>query len=310
MSNKREKFSNNASSTLDGSVNSTTTSVTVNDASDFPDDGDFRIIVGNELMKVTSVASNTFTVERGSEGTTANTHNDDDSVYQIITADSVMRKFKNEILYFDEKPLYHSITDESGNTLTVSDFTWLNQGNSVATDVHGTIYLEVEDDGNSNIQGLEIDTPNVAYTATVGVRTCLFQGPASGLEGYPQVLIFIRDSSSGKLTVLASVYRGYTTAFQVANWSSVSNFSSDLNGLNQYTSSEDVWLRIEDDDTDFNFYISSDGVNWASVGSVGRTSFLSSPDKVGIACNSTAMTSNYSPDGFQKATFFHFSVET
>lgn len=73
------KFANNASSTLSSSISDIDTSLTLADASAFPAlSGDewFPLTVVNgsgdvEIMRVTARASDTLTVERGQEGTTA-----------------------------------------------------------------------------------------------------------------------------------------------------------------------------------------------------------------------------------------------
>ena len=64
-----ELFKNLASTTLDGEHDDTTTSIAVASAMGFTG-GDFRILIDSEIMKVTSVSGNTFTVSR-EEGTAA-----------------------------------------------------------------------------------------------------------------------------------------------------------------------------------------------------------------------------------------------
>ena len=56
-----EKFKNLASTTLNGDIDDTTTSVVVNSAMGFSG-GDFRILIESEIMKVTGVSGTTFTV--------------------------------------------------------------------------------------------------------------------------------------------------------------------------------------------------------------------------------------------------------
>jgi len=73
--------------------------LTVADASSFPTQGDFLITVWNntlypdptddinrEIIKVTNVVGNTFTIERGQEDTVAVAHSNSDMVAMLITA--------------------------------------------------------------------------------------------------------------------------------------------------------------------------------------------------------------------------------
>jgi|SRR5690625_585699 len=77
--------SNNAVAKLSSNINSSQTSLTVDDASIFPD-APFLITVNEEIMRVTNVSSNTLTVQRGREGTSASSHNVDSNVENNFTA--------------------------------------------------------------------------------------------------------------------------------------------------------------------------------------------------------------------------------
>lgn len=84
-----EVFTNNAQSTLDGAINNSVTSLDVIDASEFPSGGDFRIIIDDEIMLVTAVAAETFTVTRGHETTTAASHSNGATVSHVLTAGAI-----------------------------------------------------------------------------------------------------------------------------------------------------------------------------------------------------------------------------
>jgi hypothetical protein len=74
-----------ASSTLDGAVNSSTTSIVLADASAFPALGSYRILVGRETMQVFSKSSNTLTVRRGAENSTAEAHDSGAACTRVLT---------------------------------------------------------------------------------------------------------------------------------------------------------------------------------------------------------------------------------
>lgn len=93
MGRKHERFVNNAQSPLDGSITSGALTLAVDSATAFPTDGQFRVIADGEIMLVTAVSSNTFTVTRGVEGTAAASHDDDVLVTHLLTAESIVNIF-------------------------------------------------------------------------------------------------------------------------------------------------------------------------------------------------------------------------
>lgn len=88
-----ELFSNNASTTLNGLVDSVVTSLVVTSAALFPvavtGVSQFRIIIESEILIVTNTAGLTWTVTRGAEGTTAAGHATGIAVVQIISGGGV-----------------------------------------------------------------------------------------------------------------------------------------------------------------------------------------------------------------------------
>ena len=87
-----EQFANQATSTLSASISTGATTLAVKSAARFPSEGNFRIVIGAEIMVATAVASKTFTVARGQEGTTATSHASGDSVACVVTAGALATK--------------------------------------------------------------------------------------------------------------------------------------------------------------------------------------------------------------------------
>jgi len=91
------KASNNARALLSANITALDTTVVLDDASKFPSEGNFMITVfdskknspiqdpGMEIMLVTDVDGNEFTVTRGQEGTTASAHKGGHYVAQLLT---------------------------------------------------------------------------------------------------------------------------------------------------------------------------------------------------------------------------------
>jgi virginiamycin B lyase len=79
-----EQFANDAVTTLSVAVTLTDTTITVTSASGFPT-YPFRIMIDNEIMMVTLVVGLVFTVTRGIEETTIETHDINTTVGQVLT---------------------------------------------------------------------------------------------------------------------------------------------------------------------------------------------------------------------------------
>ena len=84
-----ENFANTSQTTLNGAIDSSTTTVVVTSATGFPS-VNFRILIDSELMLVTNVSTNTFTVTRHVESTSAASHSDGATVTHVLTAASLI----------------------------------------------------------------------------------------------------------------------------------------------------------------------------------------------------------------------------
>jgi hypothetical protein len=86
-----EKIVNNAVTTLASGINSSVTSLTVAAGAGalFPSTGNFRLRCGSELMLCTARLTDTLTVQRGIESTTAVSHSADDTIKSVLTAGAI-----------------------------------------------------------------------------------------------------------------------------------------------------------------------------------------------------------------------------
>src|SRR5688572_18240438 len=82
-------------STLDGFIDAAVTTLDLAAGTGvlFPSTGDFRIRIDNEILIVTARASDTLTVTRGAETTTAAVHLDESEVNLVVTAGALEAKF-------------------------------------------------------------------------------------------------------------------------------------------------------------------------------------------------------------------------
>lgn len=190
-----ELFSNNASTTLNGTITSGATSLVVASATGFPVSGNFRIAVDSgvnlEYMLVTGVSGTTFTVTRGIESTTGVAHLSGVVVTQIITAGAISQVKTDTIagsvlvglssalpaatgsgiIYF-ATDIHELYVDNPGTS------TWLNVPAGTAPNAVIALYSGVSTSSLSSylrVGGISVDMS--IYPATYGTlnRTVKFQ---------------------------------------------------------------------------------------------------------------------------------------
>lgn len=328
-----EKFANNAVSELDGSIDGSQTTLTVLSASAFPASGQFRIKVEDELMLVTGVSSNTFTVTRGIEGTSGASHASEVAVAHIVTAGSLDKRVEDEfmvdtfanrpsagkagrlflpsdgrLLFRDSGAAWRTVG--FGHQLkappVLSNWAWVNQGTASAVDEPGTIRLSAVANNGLDAKILKVTAPGTPYTITAAFEHFIantgtvIQGGAFGLCW--------RQSSDGKLILAA---HRFSTAGSNARWSlycedwnsatarSAANFTQTASDALPANRPSLLWVRLEDNGTNRIVSYSMDGVVWLTLLTEGRTTFLTG-DEVGFFINNewgsqsgTAIYDNY-----------------
>jgi hypothetical protein len=320
-----EQYANTAKTTLNGAINAAVTSVVVSSAAAFPATGPFRILVGTELMLVTAVAVNTFTVTRGAESTTAASHANGDDVTCVLT-DEALRRVGTRLhlsdvhanrpaaAFANEGDLY---LPTDGFTIARSDGSaWLpygplfpvtappttgwaavNQGGATITTTRDAI--TIKDPGRASGESLRIykrTAPGTPYTATFGLQHNFMLN-----RGNLRLGVCFRTSGNSKLTTFAFL----NNQIRVDRWTSETVFFSNVTSNFQYLGMPQ-WFRLEDDGTNIAFYLGSDPYNFVKLYSEVRSNF-STPDEVGIFTNANENTVQSFPyDLF--ATLFHFKT--
>ena len=279
---RKEQFLNDAETALNGGINASVTTVTVDDGSVFPSEGDFRVIVNDEVMLVTARSTNDLTVVRGQDGTTAAIQADNSTIRAILSAGAIEKALDDATAgYTDRLPF--RILNASGTVLTSSSFTWVNQStSSVIDDTWGGITMKIPTAAGQSLRILKKSAPTAPYKVTMHL---LFgPGYVSGASG-SHAGIIARESSTSKLyTVHAEI--GDECAFQ--RWTNETTISTAVGNQVDFMQSS-VWLRFEDNNTNVIGYVSSDGINWFQLGSETRTAHMAgAPNEVGFYVNSTS----------------------
>jgi hypothetical protein len=293
-----EQFKNTAITQLTGgSINNSSNPVTftVSSATAFPATGNFRILIDSELMKVTSVSGTSFTAARAQEGTTIATHANGATVTHILTAASLLQLMADFNLSgtFANRPAAgvagrrYQATDcpfwylDNGATwdkyfgsyllITPDDsgFSWVNQGSSALTTTKDMLTLTPVGTSVNSFSGRTKTVPSPPYTITA---TFLIAPIPSCVAFYQ---LGFRQSSDGKQDTIAIVNSGANLNANRYKWNSATSFNTSYLTSNPFANlSPLLFLRIVDDNTNRIVKLSSDGINFATYHSIGRTDFL------------------------------------
>jgi hypothetical protein len=288
-----ERFSNNAVTTLSAAITTTTAaSCAVTDATAFPASGNFRIKIDGEILIVTAVAGNTFTVTRGAEGTTPATHASGATVIHLLTKGSLEARVANRFLsdIYANKPAAgvkgRLFLPTDGLFLEYDDgaawhqygpfrrlkappqtgWSWINQGNATAAFNGGALILEDPDLDATAVQLRLYVRPLAAGTTSI-VAAFTYNGAASmsgpkagfcarcsgGSDDGNLTTWGIRESQANPYSFLEYVH--YTSPAAVESTPSV-------DGRNLWPCLRMFWVKFEWAGNYKRFYYSTDGVNW------------------------------------------------
>lgn len=270
---RRERNVNSLLLSLDGTINSTQTTINVSGAADLPSDGDFRISTGNEIMKVVARTGNTLTVVRGQEGTSNTSHSNGQNTIVIITKNGFDQMIKDAF-----GPDYLSMEAPHRLSVTSSDFSWVNQGtSSVQDDSWGGITIKAQNAGPHSLRCLVLSAPSQPYTLVgrvdIGVNSK--KGTLGSFGG-----LLLRESSTGKIQTLSP--RAINTLSWFA-WNSATSYAATISNIDFHISYGYMWQKFVHDGTDISAYISADGLNWHWIGTISKTArFTTDADQVGF----------------------------
>jgi hypothetical protein len=264
-------INNNFNLTLATAVNNTNTTLIVSSAVTV--DGGFRILIESELLSVTSGGLTTsWTVVRGIEGTTANSHSAGGPINIVMTAGG----------------LANILAQQSGRVLFTpppsSGWSWVNQGSATISTTNSSMYLSCAPDA-ADSQKLYVRTaPSVPYSVDFGFFPFMF------FANYPSCGVGFRESTSGKLYLFGPQSNGLGTGLvylQRSYYTNETTFSSDSGGTygNPWALIP-MFYRLSVDSTNYTVYQSNDGINYLQFFQESKTAFMSSgPDQIFIYVN-------------------------
>jgi len=304
-----EVFKNLASTQLNGAIDDTVTTVTVDSAMGFTG-GDFRILIDSELMKVTGVSGLDLTVVRHQEGTSAASHLDDAPVYHVLTAGGLTAHEQDDLVVRDtyaNKPA----AGVAGRLFLPTDGAFIEHDNGATWDKFGPIWpmtppplADFTPSSTSSTlvenKGTLVFTTN--YGSTLALRSVWKAYPtppftvetahlpvfAVGSGTRIGMGLGIQDSVSGKIQLYGhDVMSTYPCCMGGENFTAYNTYNSAVTGwdgsygLAPLYDTNIIWIKYQDDGSHRIISFSGDGVSWMQMVSLSPTDYLT-PDRIGF----------------------------
>jgi hypothetical protein len=160
-------------------------------------------------------------------------------------------------------------------------FSWRNQGAATETATgNGALFLVAPANGTDNIRGREITAPATPWTITT-LMLPLLNG-----TNFVQCGMYAADNGTGRI-ITYLFPNNVANVLQVNQYTNATTFSSTaLTLTNSGNRGPFLWMAITDDGTNRLYKWSADGLNFVTVLSETRTTWLATPDRVGYFCDS------------------------
>jgi hypothetical protein len=250
-------------------------------------------------MLCTARSSNTLTVTRGQEGTTAASHTDDDRIELPYTKDSfdqLISEYRQlggyasrpstprkgtvyeatdlmNTKWFYDGTNWHLIKPHvvpSTRLVSLSGWTALNHGTASFTVKNGVLEASMPV-ATSNLRGHYKTASSPPYKLTILV--------SSQVEGQGNLFWFVGFRINTGAMRIFSLGSGSAGNLRIEHWNSATSFSSTPVAARTMMLSGAYFIRIEDDNTDWKYSLSRDGLNWTQFYSETRNTTFT-PDQI------------------------------
>ncbi len=283
---QREQIVDNYVTSLTADITAAATTIPVSSTANLPTNEDFRIYVEGEIMRVTGFTTGQLTVVRGVENTTAAVHASGTSVLGCFTSEGLTQYLKDRVpMYGDWDGVGH-LKDSADAAMDLSDFTWLNQGTSTATEMpNGEIKLTSPTHASSGpiLRGLVMTAPATPYTLTARFCWSAWGGLVASNQ-LPMTQLCFRESATSKIS---SISMQNDCKIAVLRYDDVTTYNSSPYTLVKWVMNPfRFFFQIEDDGTNIYYRLSNTGRTWSTIYSTLRGTFFTvGPNQVGWLLN-------------------------
>ncbi len=290
-----EQFADKGAAVINngGVLTSGATSVTVASEFNVPATGTFRVLIDDELIKVTAVATHVWTIVRAQGGTSAAAHSDGSNIYLVATKDALdelvcvkqngteisNRRFLNfkGALVTDNTPNADIVVGPAWESVytppVLGSYTQVNMGSGsdIGTASSSGLGVFLRDSVQSSTWG---DHARLLYIATPSPPWTLIAKlvPFTTGANYQTAGLCFYDSSSHKMADIRSAPQA--GGFIIGKWTDYTAYSADYKAFSAYPMSNWTWFKLQDDNTNRKISASMDGTNWILLHTIGRTDFL------------------------------------
>lgn len=281
---RRERFVNNTTTTVVGTLTAGATSVPVADGSAFPSEGDFRVKIDSEILLVTARSGNTLTATRGAEGTTAASHSSGATVAPLLTAGSLQQLVEDAAPQAFQRPPFR-LSDENDDIITTLDFSWRNQGSAgIANDASGGLTMTITPT-SGGLRILELTKPGGTINLTA--RVVFGPGAFFGASGSEIGLAAINNSTGD---LLFGGIRCGDEGF-IAEWDGPTDGTpTDVTTSVVKWQTNEAWIKMQVAGSTVTFWLSTDGNTFFQIGQELISTHVSTVDRIGWCVNSIGRT--------------------
>jgi|SRR5579872_901736 len=293
-----------------GGIGSGDTSMTVGGHTGFPSVAQYRCLIENELILVTGGAgTNTWTIQRGIEGTTAAAHANSTLVTHILTAGGLEGVCGQTVLsdVYANLPsagtvgkLYlptdgYALQRDGGSAWSLfgpmwpltlppalGSWTQVNGTGATFSTLAGAINILANANSSNDRKILAMAAPATPYTITALLVPDIYA------QQFNAIGVGWRDSSTDHQAFICFNDGGSSTAggaqgeieLRSVNSLSSTGFYSGYVTLVASTVPAFIWLRIRDDGTNRIVSYSHDGLFFRQIHSIARTTDVANPNQV------------------------------
>ncbi len=217
-----EQLANNAASTLSSGILVGGTSLTLNtgDGALFPANGNFRIVIGTEIIIVTARASDVLTLgTRGAEGTSAAAHSTGDAVTCVLTVAALQQAIDDQINGGKLSTTSSDNTIPPNSQLLVEEAYEIGSGDVTEISSGGLLSF-VPPSGATDAPFVLLRDPTSSLIASasevdiLGAGGMMVPGGTLGVGRQMQIWVYwdMLNNSGGTLTLTEKIYFGSASA--------------------------------------------------------------------------------------------------
>jgi hypothetical protein len=297
-----QQLANFAESTLSASITSGDTTATVTDGSSFPSSGDFIVRIDDEFIKVTARSTNTLTITRAQEGSTATSHSSASLVKLVLTKTTLEEYFGDNYIFGTaaSRPatgkigqiyqasdidaswryqsngweLVHPCFVPYNGAIDLTGWTSFNLSTSAWTVTQGLLAVTTPQSAGFNLRGYYHNKPAAPFTATMAIRI-----PATWQQT-DRIGITLTNATYHWTYVVSSL-----SSIQLQTQGFTNTTSNDGGSTNRAIPVDTfIYIRFRDDNSNWYHEYSYDNKNWAVHAQTGRNNGTT-PTKIGIVRN-------------------------